>query len=49
MAMPPSLNLHACFTPTGPSAISGPNEDKDNYSVGKSINFNYSCNKITTT
>ena len=39
MAMPPSLNLHACFTPTGPSAISGPNEDKDNYSVGKFFKF----------
>ena len=40
MAMPPSLNLHACFTPTGPSAISGPNEDKDTYSVGKFFKFN---------
>ena len=39
MAMPPSLNLHACFTPTGPSAISGPNEDKDTYSVGKFFKF----------
>ena len=37
--MPPSLNLHACFTPTGPSAISGPNEDKDTYSVGKFFKF----------
>ena len=34
MAMPPSLNLHACFTPT-PSAIQGQTEDKDTYSVGK--------------
>ena len=35
MAMPPSLNLHSCFT-TGSPAVQGQNEDKDTYSVGKS-------------
>ena len=35
MAMPPSINLHACFKSTSP-VVQSQNEDKDAYSVGKS-------------
>merc|ERR1712045_317046 len=37
MAMPPSINLHACFKSTSP-VVQSQNEDKDAYSVDSNMN-----------